>query len=123
MSAYMLFSFALSLVFFIIIIGLIRQRKLKEQYSFLWLALSLIMMILSLFPKVLDWLAGLVQVSYAPSLLYLLAIMGILFILLHLTLAVSSLAERTTKLAQIIAIYEEKLRQLQKENKQDKTNQ
>lgn len=110
--------FALSFAFLSVIIFLIRKGKLKEQYSFLWLALSLLMMLTSMFPSILDRLAGLINVSYAPSLIFSMAILGILFILLHLTIAVSTLTERTIKLAQAAAFYEEKLNQLQGTRKQ-----
>ncbi len=109
---------AISLSFLIVIIFMIRQGKLKEQYSFLWLALSLLMLIISIFPSTLDRVADLIQVSYAPSLIFSLAILGILFILLHLTIAVSTLTERTIKLAQTVALYEEQLNQLQGTNEQ-----
>lgn len=123
MTAYIFYlCFGLSFAFLIAILRLVRLKKLKEQYSFLWLALSGVMMVLSLFPYGLDWLAARLNVSYPPSLLYALAVLGILFILLHLTVAVSRLTERTTRLAQSAALYEERLRQLeegrvQEENK------
>lgn len=123
MTAYIFYlCFGLSFAFLIAILRLVRLKKLKEQYSFLWLALSGVMMVLSLFPYGLDWLAVRLNVSYPPSLLYVLAVLGILFILLHLTVVVSRLTERTTRLAQSAALYEERLRQLeegrvQEENK------
>ncbi|GIP35751.1 DUF2304 domain-containing protein [Paenibacillus sp. J2TS4] len=119
MTAYIFYlCFGLSLAFLIVILRLVRLRKLKEQYSLLWLALSAVMMILSLFPLGLDWLAAWLNVSYAPSLLYLLAVLGILFILLHLTVAVSHMTERTIKLAQSAALYEERLRKLEEDREQ-----
>lgn len=120
MTAYIFYlCFGLSLAFLITILRLIRLKKLKEQYSFLWLALSGLMMVLSLFPYGLDWLAARLNVSYPPSLLHVLAVLGILFILLHLTVAVSRLTERTIRLAQAAALYEEKLRQLEEGRKLD----
>jgi len=106
--------FVLSLAFFLVILSLIRRKRLREQYSLLWLGLSGLMMLVSMFPKVLDQIAGLLQVSYAPSLLYVLAILAIMSILLHLTLVVSALADRTITLAQTVSLYEEQLRQLKK---------
>ncbi|MGN7384363.1 MULTISPECIES: DUF2304 domain-containing protein [unclassified Paenibacillus] len=120
MTAYIFYlCFGLSFAFLIAILRLVRLKKLKEQYSFLWLALSGVMMVLSLFPYGLDWLAVRLNVSYPPSLLYVLAVLGILFILLHLTVAVSRLTERTTRLAQSAALYEERLRQLEEGRVQD----
>lgn len=111
-----LFSFLISLSFAATILYLIRNQKLKEQYALLWLTLSAMMMILSLFPSILDDLAGLIHIEYAPSLLYLLSVVGILFILLHLTIAVSSLTQRNVELIQTIALHERKIDALMKQN-------
>lgn len=100
-------SFALSASFFIVLIYMIRGRKLREQYALLWLALSAIMMSLSLFPSVIDRMARWIGVDYAPSLLYLLGLVFVLFLLLHLTIAVSSLARRVISLTQTLALMEQ----------------
>ncbi|MFF2157430.1 DUF2304 domain-containing protein [Paenibacillus chitinolyticus] len=112
--------FALSLAFSLVILGLIRKKRLREQYSILWLGLSGLMMLVSLFPKGLDRIAGILQVSYAPSLLYVLAILAILSILLHITLVVSALTDRTITLAQSLSLYEEQLRQLKEQSERRK---
>jgi len=113
--------FALSFAFFIVILGLIRRKKLREQYSLLWLGLSALMMAASLFPQGMDRIAGLLQVAYAPSLLYVLAILAILSILLHVTLVVSALTERSIALAQALSICEEKLRQMTQSERRAET--
>ncbi|WP_110933529.1 DUF2304 domain-containing protein [Paenibacillus bouchesdurhonensis] len=113
-----LFSFLISLSFAATILYLIRNQKLKEQYALLWLTLSAMMMILTLFPSILDDLARLIRIDYAPSLLYLLSVVGILFILLHLTMTVSSLAQRNVELIQTLALHERKIQALMKQNEQ-----
>lgn len=110
-----LFSFYISLVFGATLFYLIRKQKLKEQYALLWLMLSVLMMILSLFPSILDDLARLIHIDYAPSLLYLLSVIGILFILLHLTMAVSAMTQRNVTLVQTVALQERKIQELIKQ--------
>lgn len=102
-----LLSFLLSASFFIVLVYMIRGRKLREQYALLWLALSAIMMTLSLFPSVIDRMARLIGVVYAPSLLYLLGLVFVLFLLLHLTIAVSALTRRVITLTQTLALLEQ----------------
>lgn len=102
-------SFIISSSFMGTILYFIRGRKLREQYSLLWLLLSFIMMVLSLFPGMIDWVALQFDVVYAPSLLYLLGLTGVLFILLHLTMAVSSLTNRVIVLTQTVALQEQML--------------
>ncbi|HIW32883.1 MAG TPA: DUF2304 domain-containing protein [Candidatus Paenibacillus intestinavium] len=104
-------SLLVSIIFTGFIIHFIRKQVLKEQYAILWLILSGMMIFFSLFPVTLDRLAMMLNVSYAPSLLYFLGFIGTLCILLHLTIAVSMLSERTVTLAQKLAIHEEQLQQ------------
>ncbi|WEK53053.1 MAG: DUF2304 domain-containing protein [Candidatus Cohnella colombiensis] len=105
-------SFWIGLSFTITVILLIRSRKLREQYAMLWLIQGILMMVLSLFPSILDRLATLIQVTYAPSLLYLLAFVAVLFLLLHLTLAVSSLTAKVIVLTQTLALQEHRLQRM-----------
>ncbi|WP_229520816.1 DUF2304 domain-containing protein [Paenibacillus sp. GM2] len=106
------------MIFLGITIYLIRNGKLREQYAILWVILTAVMMVLSLFPSLIDGLAKQIGVSYAPSLLYLLGLISVLFILLHLTIAVSSLTARFIVLTQKIGMLEQEnltLRQGSKE--------
>lgn len=101
------FSFLVSLLFLSSILYLIRTGKLREQYAILWIILTAIMMLLSLFPSLIDRTAKVIGVSYAPSLLYLLGLVSVLFILLHLTMALSSMTARFIVLTQKIAMLEQ----------------
>lgn len=107
-----LFSFLISIAFMVWIVYQIRARKLKEQYAILWLLLSFAMMILSLFPKLFDQVAHSIGVDYAPSLLYLLGLIGVLLLLLHLSIAVSALTNKVIVLTQTVAIQEQQLAKL-----------
>ncbi|MEC0370602.1 DUF2304 domain-containing protein [Paenibacillus chibensis] len=108
-----LLSFCISLGFAGTILYLIRKRKLREQYALLWLVLSAIMMILSLFPSLLNEVAAQIHIFYAPSLLYLLSVVAMLFILLHLTMAVSSLTSRVVVLTQTLGLQEQRIQKLE----------
>lgn len=108
-------SFCISLAFAATILYLIRKRKLREQYALLWLLMSAVMMLLSLFPSLLDEIAGRIDIFYAPSLLYLLSVVAILFILLHLTLAVSSLTHRVIVLTQTLGLQEDRIQKLERQ--------
>lgn len=108
-------SFCISLAFAATILYLIRKRKLREQYALLWLLMSAVMMLLSLFPSLLDEIAGRIDIFYAPSLLYLLSVVAILFIVLHLTLAVSSLTHRVIVLTQTLGLQEDRIQKLERQ--------
>lgn len=106
-------SFCISLAFAGTILYLIRKRRLREQYALLWLLMSVIMMALSLFPSLLDEVAQRIHIYYAPSLLYLLSVVAVLFILLHLTMAVSTLTHRVIVLTQTLGLQEQRIQKLE----------
>ncbi|MDR0267663.1 DUF2304 domain-containing protein [Paenibacillus sp.] len=108
-----LISFCISLAYAGTILVLIRKRKLREQYALLWLLMSSVMMALSLFPSLLDVVAQWIHIYYPPSLLYFLSAVAVLFILLHLTMAVSSLTHRVIVLTQTLGLQEQRIKELE----------
>jgi len=96
--------FSLSFVF--VSIELIRRQKLQEQYALLWLTLGVLMTAFSLFPHLLQWLSQAIRVYYAPSLLFAVGLLFSLLFILHLTIVISKLQRRLTRLVQEVALLE-----------------
>ncbi len=46
----------------------IRKNKLDVTQSFIWIVFCIVLLILSIWPKSLDWLAGIIGVDYPPAL-------------------------------------------------------
>ena len=46
----------------------IRKNKLDVTQSFIWIIFCIILLILSIWPKSLDWLAKIIGVEYPPAL-------------------------------------------------------
>ena len=83
---------------------MVRRRKLREEYSILWLFGSVIILVLSLKQ---DWLVGIAHaagIAYPPSFLFLVGILFILLILIHFSIAISKLHMMNKKMAQEIAL-------------------
>lgn len=93
-----------SVVLFGVVIDFIRRGLLKEKYSLLWLALCLVVAVLAIYRRLLDVIALELGVSYAPSLLFLVAFLFVLLILLHFSVVISILHEKNKSLAQEIAL-------------------
>lgn len=98
------------LFFLIILIRMVRLRKLRAKYSFLWLFIGAGVLAVALVPGFLKWLSETAHVFYPPSLLFATAIMLLLFISLHFSWELSRLEERTRTLAEEIALLTENLR-------------
>jgi len=86
------------------IFELIRRRRLREEFSILWLGMGLIFLAVSLFRKLLDKFSYLVGIGYPPAALFLLLIVGLTVILIHFSVAISELKEANKKLAQELGL-------------------
>ena len=108
-------------IFFLLIVGVmevlvlaqVRNQKMKEKYAALWLIVGVIMIVLALFPKLLDSLSRLVGIETPVNLLFLLAIIMLMGISLHLTLAISKITDDMRTLAEEVAIMKALKRQPQ----------
>ncbi|MEC0213246.1 DUF2304 domain-containing protein [Paenibacillus ehimensis] len=106
MSVYIL-SIVFSLSFLLIILDLVRRQKLKEQYSLLWIIFGITLLILSFNVKLIEYIAALLHIAYAPAMLFLFGLLFCFVFILHLTIVISKLTDRVLKLSQTVAIMEQ----------------
>lgn len=102
-------SVVLSLLLIVFILELVRRRRLKEEYSLLWLTVGILMVGLALWKQALDFFAGLVGIYYPPSALFLLGLIFVVVLLLHVTTVISRLTEQNKDLAQEVALLKQRL--------------
>ncbi|MBM7495009.1 hypothetical protein JOD64_006231 [Micromonospora luteifusca] len=86
------------------IVELLRRRQLREKYGMLWLGVLIIVIPLSLFPRLLDNVAELLGVASGVSLVLFLGIIFLLLVCVHLSWEVSHLEEETRTLAEDFAL-------------------
>ena len=111
MNRVTLIAICASAGFLLYILEMVRRRKLREEYSILWLFGSAMILVLSLKQ---DWLIGIahaVGIVYPPSFLVLVGILFILLILIHFSIAISKLHQMNKKMAQEIALMKEKAKE------------
>ena len=94
--------FSLGLTLFVI--EAIRRHRLAERYALMWLGASVVLLALSVYRRLLDWVALRLGVAYAPSLLFLVAFLFLLAIVLHYSLVISSHRDSIRRLAQAVAL-------------------
>ena len=86
------------------ILEMVRRRKLREEYSILWLAGGVIMLLFSLKKEWLDWAADAAGIYYPPSFLFLIGMIFFLLILIHFSITISKLYQMNKKMAQELAL-------------------
>lgn len=108
-------SIAFSVVFLLIIIELVRKNKILEKYSLLWILFGITLLVLSSTPLFIEKIARLLDIKYAPSVLFLFGMVYLIVYSLNITIVFSKQSQKVTRLTQEIAILKEK-----QENSPDK---
>ncbi|MEO8395815.1 MAG: DUF2304 domain-containing protein [Chloroflexota bacterium] len=104
-----------SIIGLLFVLELVRQRKLREDYSLLFLATAVILIGLTILRPLLDSLAALLGVvTYPPAALFLVAIIFMLMILLHYATVLTRLARENKEAAQQMAILRWELSETQR---------
>lgn len=99
----------ISLLCMIYVISVVRKRKFSIKESFWWMIASIAMIILSIFPYSIDWLAELFGIEYPPSLLFVFCIIFLTFINFRNSKRLAEQQEKIIELAQNISILKEKI--------------
>lgn len=105
-----------ALVFFLIL-ELVRRRKLREEYSALWLATSLGMFILVL---KYDWLVtvtGWIGATTSTTTLFVGSLVFLMLLSVQFCMKISSLADQVKNLAQDNALLQAQIRDLEKDRR------
>ena len=105
-----IFMIVVAIVFLVSVLELIRRRQLKEEYSLLWLVAGGVVLILSVARPLLENIAALLGVYYAPSALFLVGGLMAMVLGLHFTAVISRLTDQNRILAQRMALLEESVR-------------
>jgi hypothetical protein len=98
----------------LLVIELVRRRKLREEYSWLWLMTGSVVILLSLWFDLLKWITTQVGAIAPSSTIFLFAFLFLIFISLHFSVVISKLTDRNKELAQKFALLELELRELEK---------
>lgn len=96
------------------VLELVRRRRLREEYSLLWIITAVTLAVLNVWDDPLDWLAQLVGI-YRPTVLLVVAVGFFLVILLNYSTVLTRLADQNKTLAQEIALLREQYDRLAKQ--------
>lgn len=108
MAKIQIIAIIVSLLFLLYIVRLIVKGKLREEYSIIWIACTVVLILFSFWRNGLEIMAHLVGVYEAPNLVFTGAIFAVLIYLLHLSVVVSKLHAQNKQLAQEIVLLKAK---------------
>ncbi|MCS6835522.1 MAG: DUF2304 domain-containing protein [Anaerolineae bacterium] len=102
-----------ALAAFLLVLELVRRRRLREDYSLLWLFVAVAMIVVAAWRELLHGLAALVGIAYPPNLLFLLALLFIFGLLLYFSTVITRLTQESKRLAQEVALLRQQLQRLE----------
>lgn len=102
------FAIGFSIIFVLIILNFVRKDKLDEKYSVLWMIMSIVILIVSIFPVSIEKVSEFLGIYYPPSMLFLVALVVMGAYIVHITLTITKQNKMIIKLNQEVAILKEK---------------
>ena len=106
------------IIAFYFMFKMIIKGKLQLKYSLLWMMLGLILLILTIFPRLLDYISGFIGVFSPTNALFLFGFAFTLPVIFGLSLSLSKLSTRVKDLAQQLALLNHELNK--KDGQRDK---
>jgi hypothetical protein len=100
----------------IFVLELVRRRKLREEYSWLWLLTSVVYLVVTLWSGLGNWITGVIGTNSVPIAFAFIGLQFIAIISIQYSVRLSNLTNQIKDLTQEIAILEGEIRQLQKES-------
>lgn len=105
-----IYCFVIAMAFIVATIIFIKKRALDIKYSFMWLVVGITMAILSLNSSIIESLAAIFNIKYAPALLFLIGIIFCFALIFNLIIIISSLKAKIVRLTQEVGILKSNLR-------------
>ncbi len=92
----------------------VKKSRFRAQETFFWLFLSLLFVLLGIFPGIVDWMSRMLSVASPINLVFLVVIFLLLIKIFAMDRKIARLEHQATEMSQKIAI--DKLNQDLKEN-------
>lgn len=99
-----IFSIIVSVSLLLFILELVRRRKIKEEYSWLWILAGVFMVLLVVWPGLLLFLTHLIGAESPANTIFLFGFIFLLLINIDYSVRISVYKEQIKKLAQRISI-------------------
>lgn len=99
-------------LYFLTLIGLLKKRSLDLRYTLIWLFSGLLMLIMVIFPQILNVMTVILGFQVGSNALFAMLIFCIMIILMSMTAIASKQKEAIKRLAQYAAQLEKRIREL-----------
>jgi len=104
-----IFALIVGIAISIFIVEMVRRRKLREEYSWLWLLTGFGIVVLAVWYDLLVFITDMIGAVLPTTTLFVFGLLFLLLIALHYSVKISSLTDQVRKLAQKIAILQSEI--------------
>jgi hypothetical protein len=101
-----IFAILMSLFILVLIVYLVKRRKLREEYSWLWLLTGCMILLLVVWYDLLVLLTELIGAATPTTTLFIFGILFLMMITLHYAIKISTLSDQMKNLAQKVSLME-----------------
>ncbi|MBN1667396.1 MAG: DUF2304 domain-containing protein [Anaerolineales bacterium] len=112
MNRVQIFVIATSILLLVFVLELVRRRRLREEYSWLWLVTALGYATIAIFPRITRLTADIVGAENSSSVFILAGFLFLFLICIQFSVRLSRLSDRNKELAQMVAILDSEVRRL-----------
>ena len=99
-----------------IVVELVRRRRMMERYALLWLGAAATLLVLAIWKGLLTTLSADVGIKAPANALFAVGFAFVVVLLLSVSLAISRLSDQNKQLAQRVALLDDRLAALEKQN-------
>ena len=99
-----IFAILVSILIMAIVVELVRRRKLREEYSWLWLLTGMTIILLVSWYDLLVLLTSLIGAIAPTTTLFIFALLFLMIISLHYSIQISKLSQQVKELGQQLAL-------------------
>ena len=107
------FALLLGIAFLGMLIELIREKRVQLKYALLWLFSCLVMLVLAVFPGILDWISGIIGVYNPVNALFAIMLCCGLVLMISFSVIMSGNKKATVRLTQELSLLEQRVRELE----------
>lgn len=110
------------IVVFCYVANLLKKKKIDFRYALGWIALGLIILVLTLFPNALAWMSSQIGIASPVNMLFFFGLCLALCMIFSLSVSLSHANDRIKKLAQELAITRRLIFEENKKKENDSLN-
>jgi hypothetical protein len=104
-----IFAIAASILIMVFVVELVRRRKLREEYSWLWLLTGAVIILLVVWYELLVFITHLIGAIAPTTTLFIFGLLFLMLISLHYSLQISKLSHQVKEMAQQLTLLKDQV--------------